>query len=111
MASFEVNGRVIVTCEFCGGETGYHDFDSIVWSPNFGEPLSVCLPQEDAKFCCSDCVRRMGLPKELILPCGLCQLPVLGTPEMIAGHDYEYCTHCSSLLRKAGFEIAFDDRR
>jgi len=109
--SFEINGQTIITCEFCGGQTGYHDFDSIVWNKNVDVPLSVCLPEENAKFCCSDCVRRMGLPKELVLPCGLCQLPILCTPEMIAGHECEYCTTCSTTLRLMGFEIAFDDRR
>jgi len=67
--------------------------------------------ERDANFCCGECADRMGLPHDLILPCGLCRFPVLGTPEMIAGHDYEYCSVCASLLRKAGFEIAFDERR
>jgi hypothetical protein len=110
MSSFEVNGQLIITCEFCGGETGPQDDHSIMW------PKKTCnenrvKDERDAEFCCGECCHRMGLEGELILPCGLCQLPVLGTPEMIAGHAYEYCSSCSSLLRRAGFEIAFDDRR
>lgn len=101
--SFEVNGKIIVTCEFCGGQTGYHDFDSMVWNDEIGVPLSINLHEEDAKFCCSECCHHMGLPKELILPCGLCQLPVLGTPKIIAGHDYEYCSVCFDLLKRCGF--------
>ena len=90
MASFEVNGRVIITCEFCGGETGPEDGGSIM--------------SFDGTFCCGECVHRMGLDGELILPCGLCQLPVLGTPEMITEHNSEYCSVCALLLRRAGFE-------
>jgi hypothetical protein len=52
---------------------------------------------------CGACTHRMGLDGDLILPCGLCQFPVMGDVYMINGHDYEYCETCHRILRKMGF--------
>jgi hypothetical protein len=76
------------TCSFCDGPSG-------PWDDN-----RLC---DSSGTCCGECAHRMDLDGELILNCGLCKFPVLGTIYMIAEHDYEYCESCYSLLRKAGF--------
>ena len=75
-------------CCFCGENTGPQDDDSIFDSKG---------------ICCGNCAHRMDLDGELILNCGLCKFPVLGTVYMIDEHDCDYCKSCYTLLRRAGF--------
>lgn len=77
-------------CAICGEETGPQDDKSMI---------------DGVGIYCGACMVKMGLDDNLILPCGLCRFPILGSSHIVndPSHDCEYCETCYGILIRMGF--------